>query len=104
METHFTPRGQTARWTTTLSSKVNLPRAIDIRASCGANLVTYCLNFRGNKTLEVNRVDTDSRMTVRLNGVSLAGQSGRSRPETMLTSIYFGHLMTPPGILSSRYA
>ena len=41
-------RGQTActfvspptRWSTTLSSKVNMLLAIDLRASCGANLVT----------------------------------------------------------------
>jgi len=30
----------TARWSTTLSSKVNLPPAIYFRALCGANLVT----------------------------------------------------------------
>ena len=28
------------RWSTTLSSKVNLSHTIDLRASCGANLVT----------------------------------------------------------------
>jgi len=33
--------GPTTRWTTTLSSKVNLPDPINFRALCGANLVTY---------------------------------------------------------------
>jgi len=28
-----------SRWSTTLSSKVNLPHAINFRAKCGANLV-----------------------------------------------------------------
>ena len=32
--------GLAARWSTTLSSKVNLPRAINLRTLCGANLVT----------------------------------------------------------------
>jgi len=40
MAPYFTPRGQTARWTTTLSSKVNVPHAIDFRAVWGANLAT----------------------------------------------------------------
>ena len=30
----------TTRWSTTLSSKVNLPHTIDFGALCGANLVT----------------------------------------------------------------
>jgi len=29
------------RWSTPVSSKVNLPHAIDFRALCGANFVTY---------------------------------------------------------------
>ena len=31
---------QITRWSTTLSSKVNLPHVINFRALCGANLVT----------------------------------------------------------------
>jgi len=38
-----------ARLTTTLSSKVNLHHAINFRALCGANLVTYPADFRGTK-------------------------------------------------------
>jgi hypothetical protein len=34
------PGRHTIRWSTHLSSKVNLPYAIDFKASCGAYLVT----------------------------------------------------------------
>ena len=44
------------RWTTHLSSKVNLHHAIDLRAFCGENLVTYSLELWGNETPEVHRV------------------------------------------------
>jgi len=45
------------RWTSTLSSKVNLQHAINFRVSCGANLVTYPTKFWGGETLELHRVD-----------------------------------------------
>ena len=45
------------RWSTSLSLKVNSPHTINLRASCGANVVTYHPRFRGNKTLEVHRLD-----------------------------------------------
>jgi len=48
----------TTRWSTTLSSKVNLPCAINFRALCGAKLVTYLADFRGVETLELHRVVT----------------------------------------------
>jgi len=38
------------RWSTTLSSKVNLPQEIHFRVFCGANLVTYPAKFRGVET------------------------------------------------------
>jgi len=34
------PPYSTARWSTALSSKVNLPHAVNFKALCGANLVT----------------------------------------------------------------
>ena len=37
------------RWSTTLSSKVNLPHAINLRALCGANLVTLQPKIEGTK-------------------------------------------------------
>ena len=37
---HLHQRHLTARWSTTLSSKVNLPHAIKFTALCGAHLVT----------------------------------------------------------------
>ena len=45
------------RWSTTLSSKVNLPHAINFRALCGANLVTSRSKFRPNETCELHRAD-----------------------------------------------
>ena len=39
----------TSRLTTTLSSKVNLPRTIDLMASCGANLVTLPPKIQGGR-------------------------------------------------------
>jgi len=53
------------RWTTTLSSKVNLPHEIDVRALCGANLVTYPSKLRGIETLEVHHVGSKHRPGVR---------------------------------------
>jgi len=44
------------RWTTTLSSQVNLPHVINFGASCGANLVTQHQDLWGNKTVELRRV------------------------------------------------
>ena len=48
--------GDSTRWSTTLSSKVNLPHAINFRALCGAYLVTRPSKFGGNETLIINRV------------------------------------------------
>ena len=48
--------GHTTRWSTTLASKVNLPHAINFRALCGANLVTYPADFWRNKTRVAHRV------------------------------------------------
>ena len=42
--------------TTDLSSKVNLPAAVDLNASCGANMVTLPADIRGNEMFEVRRV------------------------------------------------
>ena len=49
-----------SRWRTARSSKVNLTHAINCRASCGANLVTYPAEFRGIKPVELHRFDTAS--------------------------------------------
>ena len=38
-----------ARWTTTLSSEVNLPHGINFGALCGANMVTFPSESRGTK-------------------------------------------------------
>ena len=46
----------TTRWSTTFSSKVKLRYAIDIRASCGANLVTLRSNVRPIETHVAQRV------------------------------------------------
>ena len=51
------PAQPTARWSTTLPSKVNLPHAINFRAVCGANL----LESGVNETLELDRVDPLSK-------------------------------------------
>ena len=37
---------------------IQLPNAINLRASCVANLVTQRFNFRANKTLEVLRMSS----------------------------------------------
>ena len=39
-----------------LSSKVNLPHAINFRTLCGANLVTYPADFRGVETRVLHKV------------------------------------------------
>jgi len=52
---HRLPQHLPTRWTTTLSSQVNLPHAINFRASCGANLVTSSSQFRANETLVLHR-------------------------------------------------
>jgi len=36
------------RWSTTLSPKVNLPHAVDVRASCGANVGHVTLHNLGS--------------------------------------------------------
>jgi hypothetical protein len=54
--TGFRVEGAT-RWTTTLSSRANLPHATKFRAFCGANLVTLSSKIWGNETLEVHRVE-----------------------------------------------
>jgi len=45
------------RWSTIISSEVKLSHAINLRALCGANVVTLRSNFRANETLELHRVD-----------------------------------------------
>ena len=44
------------RWSTTLSSKVELPHAIDLGGKCGANLVTLRLCVCPNETLALRGV------------------------------------------------
>ena len=39
-----------------VSLKVNLPHAVDLRASCGVHLVTYPADFRGGGTRVAHRV------------------------------------------------
>jgi len=46
----------TTPWSTTLSSKVNLPQAFKFRAFCGASLVKVPSKLRGNETLILHRV------------------------------------------------
>ena len=41
---------EATRWSSTLSLNVNLPHAINFRALCGADLVTYPADLRGVKT------------------------------------------------------
>jgi len=43
------------RWSTTLSSKVNFPHAINFRAFCDAHFVTLWSNFRPNKSCVLHR-------------------------------------------------
>ena len=43
------------RWSTTLSSEVDLHNAIDFRAACGANLVTLRSKIRPNETRVLHR-------------------------------------------------
>ena len=45
-----------ARWTTDLSSTVNLPDAIDVKVVSCANLVTLPTDIQGNEILVVHRV------------------------------------------------
>ena len=47
---YYARRCRPARWSTTLSSKVNLPHVIDFRALCVANLVTYPQSSGGTKS------------------------------------------------------
>ena len=49
--------GDATRWSTTLSSKITLPYAINFRALCDAKLVTYPSKFGGNETLELHLAD-----------------------------------------------
>ena len=46
----------TTRWSSNLSSKVDLHHAIEFRTLCGANLVTYPLELWWNQTLKLHRV------------------------------------------------
>ena len=50
-------RRLTTRWSTTLSSKVNLPHAIDFRALCGTVTSKLTRKLRVNGTLELHCVD-----------------------------------------------
>jgi len=64
------------RWSTTLSSKVNLPHAINFRAFCSAKLVTYPADIRGVETLELHRVGggrvgSDKSLSLSLQGLEL---------------------------------
>ena len=43
---------RSTRWSTTFSSTVNLPHATNLRAVCGANLVTWRSNFEPRKPLK----------------------------------------------------
>jgi hypothetical protein len=45
------------RWSTALSSKVNLHHAIKLMALRSENLVTYPADSRGNETFELHRVE-----------------------------------------------
>ena len=49
------------KWTTTLSSKVNLHRTIKLGASSGGSLVTYHADSGGNETRVTHRVDSELR-------------------------------------------
>ena len=49
-------RKTSTRWSTTLSSKVNLAHAIDLKALCGAIWATLPSKIRVVETLEVHRV------------------------------------------------
>jgi len=53
--------GPFTRWSSIISSKVNSHHAINFRALCVANLVTYPPEFRGDETLEVHRVGARNR-------------------------------------------
>jgi len=59
---------RTARWTTALSSKVNLIHAINIRAVCGSNLVTlpckWQVGTRSSETLQVNVTFEIRKLTI----------------------------------------
>jgi len=48
------------RWTTTLSLKVILPLPIDFKAVCGASLVAYPADFRGNEIRVAHRVGSST--------------------------------------------
>ena len=52
------------RWSTTLSSQVDLPVAIDCRAFCGADLVFSRSKFRKNETCELHHVEPENRKQV----------------------------------------
>ena len=52
----FAPLPPPTRWSTTLSSKVNLPHAIVFGALCGANLVTHPSKFGGKESFDLHLV------------------------------------------------
>ena len=64
--------GVSTRWSTTLSSKVNLPHAINFRASCGADLVTLHPVVGANPD-EVGQHALAGRATVLVEGSSVEG-------------------------------
>ena len=49
----WSEREHATRWSTSRSSKVNLPHAINFRALCGTNLVTYRSSLRAEPALAV---------------------------------------------------
>ena len=73
------------RWSTPVSSKVNLPHPINFRALCGANFVTYRATLKSAYCAEWNRScqHTDSNVR-RLSPVSRYNPNTRnpkSKPE-----------------------
>ena len=49
------PKGQTTRWTTDLSPKVNFPYVMNFKALCGTSLVTLPPELWGDATFVVHR-------------------------------------------------
>ena len=62
------PLPGTTRWCTALSSKVNLPHAINLKAVCGANVVTLPSNFGRIETFVLHHAATSSGSIPSLSG------------------------------------
>ena len=54
----------TTRWSTTLSSKLNLQYSVGFRASCGANLVTPPSNVARNEAFVLIRVVAENPIDI----------------------------------------